>query len=80
MKRSALALLAAFAATPALAADASALAYPDAYRSWDHVKSMVINKGHPLYAKLAEAKAYYWDIYKEKAKLPAGMKLYKYAL
>ncbi|MBN2266448.1 MAG: hypothetical protein JW775_11615 [Candidatus Aminicenantes bacterium] len=36
--------------------------------------------GHPLYAKLAEAKAYYWNIYKEKAKLPAGMNLYKYSL
>lgn len=36
--------------------------------------------GHPLYAKLAEAKAAYWDIYKEKAKLPAGMNLYKYSL
>ncbi|MCX6567801.1 MAG: hypothetical protein NT147_01950, partial [Candidatus Aminicenantes bacterium] len=36
--------------------------------------------GHPLYAKLAEAKAYYWNIYKEKAKLPAGMNLFKYAL
>jgi branched-chain amino acid aminotransferase len=38
------------------------------------------DKGHPLYAKLAEAKAYYWDIYREKVKLPAGMNLYKYAL
>ena len=36
--------------------------------------------GHPLYAKLAEAKAYYWNIYKEKVKLPAGMNLFKYAL
>jgi len=35
---------------------------------------------HPLYKKLAEAKAYYWDIYREKAKLPAGMNLFKYAL
>jgi len=38
------------------------------------------DKGHPLYTKLAEAKAYYWDIYREKVKLPAGMNLYKYAL
>jgi len=36
--------------------------------------------GHPLYTKLAEAKAYYWDIYKETAKLPAGMNLFKYTL
>jgi branched-subunit amino acid aminotransferase/4-amino-4-deoxychorismate lyase len=35
---------------------------------------------HPLYAKLAEAKAYYWNIYKEKVKLPAGMNLFKYAM
>jgi branched-chain amino acid aminotransferase len=40
----------------------------------------VADTGHPLYGKLAEAKAYYWDIYKEKAKLPAGMNLFKYAL
>ncbi len=40
----------------------------------------VPDPGHPLYAKLAEAKAYYWDIYREKVKLPAGMNLYKYAL
>lgn len=38
------------------------------------------DRGHPLYARLAEAKAYYWDIYREKVKLPAGMNLYKYAL
>ena len=38
------------------------------------------DKGHPLYGRLAEAKAYYWDIYKEKVKLPAGMNLFKYAL
>lgn len=40
----------------------------------------VPDTAHPLWTKLAEAKAYYWDIYKEKAKLPAGLKLYKYAL
>lgn len=40
----------------------------------------LVDTEHPLYAKLAEAKAYYWDIYKEKVKLPAGMNLYKYAL
>ncbi|HPW18453.1 MAG TPA: hypothetical protein PLP83_08760 [Candidatus Aminicenantes bacterium] len=38
------------------------------------------DKGHPLYARLAEAKAYYWDIFREKVKLPSGMNLYKYAL
>lgn len=40
----------------------------------------VPDTAHPLWTKLAEAKTYYWDIYKEKAKLPAGLKLYKYAL
>lgn len=40
----------------------------------------VPDTGHPLYAKLAEAKTVYWDIYKEKVRLPAGMNLYKYAL
>ena len=40
----------------------------------------VPDTGHPLYAALAEAKAYYWDIYRERVKLPAGMNLYKYSL
>jgi len=35
-------------AAPALAAD-PAVAYPQGFRSWKHVKSMVINKGHPLH-------------------------------
>jgi len=35
---------------------------------------------HPLYGQLAEAKTRYWDIYKEKARLAAGMKLFKYVL
>jgi branched-chain amino acid aminotransferase len=39
-----------------------------------------VDAEHPLYARLAEAKAFYWDIYKDKAKLPAGMNLYKYAI
>lgn len=39
-------LLAALAA-PAPAADA--VPYPEGYRDWSHVKSMVINPGHPLY-------------------------------
>jgi branched-chain amino acid aminotransferase len=39
-----------------------------------------VDTKHPLYAKLADAKAYYWDIYKEKARLADGMKLYKYVL
>jgi len=35
---------------------------------------------HPLFQKLGEAKDYYWNIYKEKVKVPAGLKLYKYAI
>jgi branched-chain amino acid aminotransferase len=42
--------------------------------------SHVPDTGHPLYTQLAEAKATYWDIYREKTKLPAGMNLYKYSL
>jgi Cytochrome P460 len=34
----------AWAATP------NAVPYPEGYRSWQHVKSMVIGEGHPLYA------------------------------
>jgi Cytochrome P460 len=33
---------------PALAADPAAVPYPDGYRNWTHVKSMVIQQGHPL--------------------------------
>jgi hypothetical protein len=40
---------AALAALPALAADA-VVPYPEGYRNWTHVKSMVIEEGHPLYA------------------------------
>jgi branched-chain amino acid aminotransferase len=35
---------------------------------------------HPLYTKLAEAKAYYWNIYKGQAQALEGMKLFKYVL
>lgn len=42
------AVVAAAAPTAAVAADPS-LAYPKGFRNWDHVKSMVINKGHALY-------------------------------
>jgi hypothetical protein len=36
------------AAVAALAAD-PAVPYPEGYRQWTHVKSMVIQQGHPLY-------------------------------
>lgn len=35
---------------------------------------------HPLYSRLAEAKDYYWNIYKGQAQPLEGMKLFKYAL
>jgi branched-subunit amino acid aminotransferase/4-amino-4-deoxychorismate lyase len=35
---------------------------------------------HPLYAKLAEAKEYYWNVYRGMAKPVAGMTIYKYVL
>lgn len=37
------------AAAPAFAADPAPVAYPEGYRNWTHVKSMVINQGHALY-------------------------------
>jgi hypothetical protein len=52
MQRIALASLAAaglLAATLAFA-DAGSVDYPTGYREWTHVKSMVIEEGHPLFA------------------------------
>ena len=34
---------------PVCGADAAPVPYPDGYRQWTHVKSMVINQGHPLH-------------------------------
>lgn len=47
MKKIAFAVLLSLGATPLWAAEAK-VAYPDGFRNWNHVKSMVINKGHPL--------------------------------
>ncbi|HEX7012696.1 MAG TPA: cytochrome P460 family protein [Steroidobacteraceae bacterium] len=33
----------------AVAADAPSVDYPEGYRDWTHVKSMILNPGHPLY-------------------------------
>ena len=38
------------ACSAAMAAEPQAVAYPTGYRDWHHVKSMVINPGHPLHA------------------------------
>lgn len=43
-----LGITAATAATVALAAEPE-VPYPEGYRNWHHVKSMVIEEGHPLY-------------------------------
>ena len=44
------------------------------------VATHAADTGHPLYARLAEAKARYWDIYRGKALPAKGMTLYKYGL
>lgn len=49
MKLLLLSLFCAAATTSALAADFQ-VPYPQDYRNWHHVKSMVIKKGHPLFA------------------------------
>jgi branched-chain amino acid aminotransferase len=38
------------------------------------------DKSHDLYKRLDEAKTYYWNIYKEKVKLPDNMTLSKYTI
>ncbi|MDZ7768604.1 MAG: cytochrome P460 family protein [Woeseiaceae bacterium] len=48
MKAKILILLGVTAATVALAAGPE-VPYPEGYRDWHHVKSMVIEEGHPLY-------------------------------
>lgn len=44
-------VLAAFCAATSLVAMASSppVPYPEGYRDWHHVKSMIIEEGHPLY-------------------------------
>ncbi|MBS3819120.1 aminotransferase class IV [bacterium] len=39
-----------------------------------------VNQEHELYHKLGQAKKHYWEIYQEKIKLPADLKLSKYTL
>ena len=41
-------ILCALALAPALAAEPPSVPYPEGYRHWTHVKSMVIEEGHPL--------------------------------
>lgn len=49
MKTLTLAILTSSMLAPALAADTANLPYPEGYRHWHHVKSMVIEPGHALY-------------------------------
>lgn len=49
MKALILGLICAATASSALAADPQ-VPYPQGYRDWHHVKSMVIEEGHPLFA------------------------------
>jgi hypothetical protein len=45
-----LAVLATLVTLAATAAQSPEVPYPDGYRDWRHVKSMVIAEGHPLFA------------------------------
>lgn len=49
MKATILATLSVVMTTTALAAEPQ-VPYPDGYRDWHHVKSMVIEEGHPLHS------------------------------
>lgn len=44
------AVVAGAVAGAAISADGAAVPYPDGYRAWQHVKSMVIEPGHALHA------------------------------
>lgn len=48
MRTALIALFTAAAILPALADD-TAVPYPDGYRDWHHLKSMLIEEGHPLF-------------------------------
>lgn len=46
----------------------------------DVIATHEVDQTHPLYSKLGEARKYFWAIYLEKEKVPAGMKLHVYIL
>ena len=48
MKRTFISLMLGALAIPVWAADPQ-VPYPSSYRDWQHVKSMVIDEGHPLF-------------------------------
>lgn len=70
-KNISIAVAAATMALPALSAD---VAYPAQFRDGKHVKSMVINKGHPLYGAVGGIHHIYGN-----AKAMAGYKAGKFA-
>ena len=70
-KQTALAVAVATASVSAIAAD---VAYPEKFRDGKHVKSMVINKGHPLYGAVGGMHHIYGN-----AKAMAGYKAGKFA-
>src|SRR5215471_4273123 len=49
MRKALIATLALCLAAPATADEPPAVPFPEGYRDWHHVKSMVILPGHPLY-------------------------------
>src|SRR5215813_10352698 len=52
MRKALIATLALCLAAPATADEPPAVPFPEGYRDWHHVKSMVILPGHPLYEGL----------------------------
>jgi len=61
------------ASLTASAADPAPVPYPTGYRDWHHVKSMVINPGHPLYGAFGGIHHIYGN-----AKAVAGYKAGKF--
>ena len=49
MRTSILAVLAGFVTIVAVTAQTATVPYPEGYRDWRHVKSMVVSQGHPLF-------------------------------
>jgi hypothetical protein len=73
MKKLVIAVALAATTVAAVAAD-SKVAYPDGFRNWNHVKSMVINKGNPLFDMVGGIHSIYAN-----KKAMAGYKAGKFA-
>jgi branched-subunit amino acid aminotransferase/4-amino-4-deoxychorismate lyase len=48
--------------------------------SGEQIGEQKADEGHDLYKKLGDARTYYWNIYREKEPVPAGMALNKFEL